>query len=174
MSEKGKDKPGGAGEGLDWDDDWPTDVKLRALMKGHEAGVSVKAKEPDRSLPGDTARYPVAAKRPLPDGAALPRFLVVYLDVIGGPDVGTTHKVTMVNTVIGRGPEADIRIKDERASRKHAAIVYTGGEFRIRDEDSANGTFLNGSKVVEYAIRHGDKILVGDSLMQFHLGKSEE
>ena len=59
---------------------------------------------------------------------------------------------------------------DQRMSRSHASITYTGSEFRIRDEKSANGTFLNGSKVVEYAIRDGDKLLVGDTLLRFRVG----
>lgn len=169
-------KPGGTGEGYEWDDDWPTDV---SGLKRKPDGSVVEAAKPterpkpaERPAPGDTKRYPTQPKRPLPAGAALPSFLVAYIDVLGGPDTGAVHKVTMVNTVIGRGPEADVRIKDERSSRKHATITYTEGEFRIRDQKSANGTFLNGSKVVEYAVRDGDKILIGDSLMQFHVGKS--
>ena len=163
-------KPGGPGEGKSWDDDWPTDIK--ELIKGAKAGDPVQLKELPRS-PDDTKQYPTQPKRPATAGAALPSYIVAFIDVLSGPDKVGPHKVTTVRTVLGRGPEADLRVRDERASRKHATITYVDGEFRIRDEESANGTFLNGSKVVEYAIRHGDKVLVGDSLLQFHLGKAE-
>jgi pSer/pThr/pTyr-binding forkhead associated (FHA) protein len=171
MGTKPPTKPGGPGAGYDWDDDWPTDVKDLLRKQREQGGADVSVPKAAPVPQGDTKRYPSAAKRLQAEGAALPSFLIAYVDVIGGPDAGTTHPITMVHTLIGRGPEADIRVRDESASRRHASILYAEGEFRVRDEQSSNGTFLNGSKVVEYAIRDRDKLLVGDSLLQFHLGK---
>jgi pSer/pThr/pTyr-binding forkhead associated (FHA) protein len=102
----------------------------------------------------------------------LPEFLEVYLDVVGGPAVGAVHKLTRARTVIGRGAEADLRLSDRKLSRNHASIFYTGSGFRIRDERSANGTLLNGSLVVEYAIRDGDRLLIGESLLRFRYGSA--
>jgi pSer/pThr/pTyr-binding forkhead associated (FHA) protein len=82
---------------------------------------------------------------------------------------GRSHPLTTIRTLIGRGAEADVRIDDRRASRRHASIFYSGSEFRIRDEGSANGTLLNGSKVVEYVLRDGDELRVGDSLIRIRL-----
>ena len=171
MSSKPK-KPSGPGTGSDWDNDVPTDVRIRAVpaVPGTETLPSV-ADERDHRSADDTQQYPVASHRGVSTGAALPDFLAVYLDVVSGPDDGDSHKLTMVRTVLGRGPQADIRVHDPRMSRGHASIIYTGSEFRIRDEKSANGTFLNGSRVVEYAVRSGDKILVGDTLLQFRLSR---
>jgi hypothetical protein len=84
-----------------------------------------------------------------------------------------SHAVTMIRTLIGRGNDAQIRIEDRRASRRHACIFFAGTEFRIRDEGSANGTLLNGSKVVEYIIRDGDELAVGDTVMRFHVRRSQ-
>src|SRR5581483_2655268 len=75
--------------------------------------------------------------------------------------------ITKVRAVIGRGPGSDARLHDPKASRKHASIFFTGSEFRVRDESSANGTLLNGSRVVEYAIRDGDELLIGDAVLRF-------
>jgi pSer/pThr/pTyr-binding forkhead associated (FHA) protein len=61
-------------------------------------------------------------------------------------------------------------VNDPKASRKHASIFFTGSEFRVRDESSVNGTSLNGSKVVEYVIRDGDQLRVGDTVFTFRLG----
>jgi pSer/pThr/pTyr-binding forkhead associated (FHA) protein len=71
--------------------------------------------------------------------------------------------------VIGRGSDADVRVDDPKVSRKHASIFYTGSEFRIRDESSINGTVLNGSRVVEYAIRDGDELVIGETLLRFRV-----
>lgn len=77
------------------------------------------------------------------------------------------HALTKVRTLIGRGASADVRVDDPKASRKHASVFYTGVEFRVRDESSVNGTILNGSRVVEYAIRDGDELVIGDTLLRF-------
>jgi pSer/pThr/pTyr-binding forkhead associated (FHA) protein len=75
----------------------------------------------------------------------------------------------MVTTLIGRGHEADVRIRDARISRRHATIFFSGTEFRIRDEGSGNGTMLNGSRVVEYCVKDGDEIVVGRSILRFRV-----
>jgi pSer/pThr/pTyr-binding forkhead associated (FHA) protein len=46
--------------------------------------------------------------------------------------------------LIGRGPEADISLETEAASRKHARLIVTDGRVHIIDLDSHNGTQVNG------------------------------
>jgi pSer/pThr/pTyr-binding forkhead associated (FHA) protein len=75
----------------------------------------------------------------------------------------------MIRTVLGRAGDVDILVNDRKASRRHASIFYSGSEFRIRDEGSANGTLLNGSKVGEYIVRDGDEVTVGDTVLRFRL-----
>jgi pSer/pThr/pTyr-binding forkhead associated (FHA) protein len=114
--------------------------------------------------------------QPPPKGAAsrssrtaLPDFLKAILTVTSGPSSGRKYRLTKVRTTIGRSGEADVRIDDEGISRVHASIHFDGMEFRIRDNRSANGTLLNGSRVKEYALRSGDKLLLGESLLQFSI-----
>ncbi|MFN7951829.1 MAG: FHA domain-containing protein [bacterium] len=66
--------------------------------------------------------------------------------------------------MIGRGEQADVRVDDDAMSRRHTEISYRNLEFRVRDLESSNGTFLNGSEVKEYALRNGDKIMAGETL----------
>lgn len=48
-------------------------------------------------------------------------------------------------TVIGRGNEADIRLEDEMISRKHCELSWDGHRVTLRDLDSTNGTFVDGT-----------------------------
>jgi hypothetical protein len=48
---------------------------------------------------------------------------------------------------IGREPNNDIELGDQRVSRHHAVIWAEDGTWRIRDLDSANGTFIGHSRV---------------------------
>jgi DNA-binding NtrC family response regulator/pSer/pThr/pTyr-binding forkhead associated (FHA) protein len=49
--------------------------------------------------------------------------------------------------LVGRDTEADLRLRDDSISRRHARLVLNGGEIRIVDLDSANGTLVNGRRV---------------------------
>lgn len=69
---------------------------------------------------------------------------------------------------IGRSAECSIPIKDRFLSRKHAEVVQIGGEWVLRDCESANGTLLNGLRVrQEVRLRPGDRIGVGDCELVF-------
>ncbi|MBX3244396.1 MAG: FHA domain-containing protein [Acidobacteria bacterium] len=65
----------------------------------------------------------------------------------------------------GRGSDADIRVADESLSRLHATIYREGDRIWIVDENSSNGSFVNGSPVGPSGtpLRAGDEILLGNS-----------
>jgi len=48
---------------------------------------------------------------------------------------------------IGRSSNNDIAIMEQHVSRQHAVISYRDGVFLINDLGSANGTFVNDSKI---------------------------
>jgi pSer/pThr/pTyr-binding forkhead associated (FHA) protein len=70
-------------------------------------------------------------------------------------------------THIGRGSEAGIRLDEHRISRSHAVLVRHGRHFRILDNRSSNGTFVNGRQITATNLEHGDEILVGPVAMQY-------
>ncbi|HEX3102434.1 MAG TPA: adenylate/guanylate cyclase domain-containing protein [Pyrinomonadaceae bacterium] len=78
---------------------------------------------------------------------------------------------------IGRAKENDIVLNDRRVSRKHAFIDTEVGGFRIVDGYIENGqlfrsvnhVFVNGSIQLEYRLKDGDKIAIGESKLEFRL-----
>lgn len=95
----------------------------------------------------------------LPSGAPAP-----YLIVITSPSastVGRMYRISKDEIVLGRGIQSDILVDDDGVSRHHAKIVARGEERWLVDNESTNGTFLNGSKVKEQKLREGDKIQMG-------------
>ena len=94
--------------------------------------------------------------------AAAPR---PYLMVIGGARVGELHTLTRERTLVGRSPEAQIRLRDEGISRAHVEIIVEGGRVRVRDLGSRNGTFLNGERADARELRDGDKLSVGEATL---------
>lgn len=99
---------------------------------------------------------------------------VYVLSVIDGPDPGQTHRIVRAETVIGRGPEADFRIDEERISKRHCLIRTEGGVCTLTDLGSLNGTLLNNrplEKGVAKRLRHLDEICVGEVRLFVMTGK---
>lgn len=69
---------------------------------------------------------------------------------------------------VGRSGENDIPIQDPFASGHHAVIYPSDSKFMIRDNNSKNGTFLNGKRVHgETELKKGDEILIGSTRIVF-------
>ena len=72
-----------------------------------------------------------------------------------------------VTQVIGRAPTSDIPVFDPTVSRRHAELVTNEKGVAVKDLSSANGTFLNGSRVETCNVGPGDTITFGK--VQFKL-----
>jgi phosphoserine phosphatase RsbU/P len=69
---------------------------------------------------------------------------------------------------IGRASECTIPIRDRYLSRKHAEIAAIGANWILKDLGSANGTYLNGSRVEkDMLLNSGDRIRLGDTEILF-------
>jgi pSer/pThr/pTyr-binding forkhead associated (FHA) protein len=96
-------------------------------------------------------RHAVPADRPAPGR---------YLELEDGDErallpvrPGTTH--------VGRGFAADLQLDDQSVSRRHAILHVRPGGVRILDDRSANGTFVNGRRVLEATLADGDVVVLG-------------
>src|ERR1700682_5665074 len=64
---------------------------------------------------------------------------------------------------IGRRSETDLRLPGAEISRVHAEITVENGTCIIRDKQSRFGTFVNGDKITEKELAHGDQIRLGQA-----------
>ncbi|MDB4961838.1 MAG: response regulator/GGDEF domain protein [Myxococcales bacterium] len=85
-----------------------------------------------------------------------------YLIVIAGTLVGEMIPLKQT-TILGRGVEADVRLIEEKMSRRHCRLVIDKGETYIEDLGSSNGTYVNGARVARQRLSDGDKIQVGET-----------
>jgi transcriptional regulator with PAS, ATPase and Fis domain len=74
--------------------------------------------------------------------------------------------------VIGRSPDCNMQIDDQRASGQHARIRRRKDtrRFEVEDLGSTNGTTVNGDYVASAILEHGSVIRVGDTLLVFEAG----
>jgi hypothetical protein len=72
---------------------------------------------------------------------------------------------------IGRSPSmSDIAFRDDlTVSRQHAVLMLEGSHFRLFDENSTSGSWVNGRQVPEYGVElaDGDEIHLGAVHMMF-------
>jgi pSer/pThr/pTyr-binding forkhead associated (FHA) protein len=92
------------------------------------------------------------------------------LEIINGQDKGKKFAFKKGSVLIGR-TNADINIKDNNVSRKHALIEAFGkDQVFIRDLASTNGTYVNGKRIANARLRINDEIKVGSTLLLFITG----
>ena len=68
---------------------------------------------------------------------------------------------------IGRQSDNDLVVTDPGVSRHHAEVINTNGTCTLHDLGSTNGTYVNGTVVSEHALRDGDRISLGSTIVEF-------
>jgi pSer/pThr/pTyr-binding forkhead associated (FHA) protein len=83
---------------------------------------------------------------------------------------GRTIPLTQPEITIGRLPECEIVVDDPGASRQHARIRRTDAGFVLVDLGSTNGTLLNDAPIQEQVLENGDRITIGQTVLEFRSG----
>src|SRR5437773_4381717 len=79
------------------------------------------------------------------------------------PDGPQEITIEAERTSLGRGSEADQRFADDGLSRLHAIVYREGDRVWIVDNNSTNGTFVNGEAVKPSGtpLNNGDIVRIG-------------
>lgn len=95
----------------------------------------------------------------------------MWLHIRSGPDAGTAVELPEAGVfVLGRQRGSDLIVRDSRASRRHAELSpLRPGCWRLRDLESANGTYVDGLKVTETELQGGEDVRIGDVVISVTL-----
>ena len=85
----------------------------------------------------------------------------------GGGRAGESFHPNSERTTIGRSPDCDIFLDDVTVSRRHAVLVRDSDGFRIEDEGSLNGTYLNRRRIDSARLENGDELQIGKYKLTF-------
>jgi len=77
------------------------------------------------------------------------------------------YTIKFTKLTIGRVPDNDVMIDNLAVSRHHAIITEERGSFYVEDQQSVNGTFVNGEKVTRRELSNNDEILIGKHKLIF-------
>ncbi len=89
------------------------------------------------------------------------------LRVLRGQQIGTIFKLDSDEIEVGRNPHCDIFLNDMTVSRKHATLVKSGLSYKIYDENSFNGVWVNGKAVDNAMLKPGDQVQIGSFRLVF-------
>lgn len=127
--------------------------------------------------PTDPVAYvpagPAAKPAPIVLDPAAADPVVAPASLAGAPALvdasGSSWEIPEGRSEIGREPELGKSFPNESTlSRRHAAITRTGGEVKLEDLGSTNGTFVNGSKLTSLVfLRPGDEVRFGSLVFRY-------
>jgi pSer/pThr/pTyr-binding forkhead associated (FHA) protein len=108
-----------------------------------------------------------------PSAASGPMVSGPHLRVCNGNSAGSVLVLSGAGEwTIGADAGRDLRLDDPGISGFHAKISHDGGRWRIIDQMSANGTFVNGDKATVSYLKHGDSIRVAQVELTLQLGEA--
>jgi len=94
---------------------------------------------------------------------------VFVLVVSQGPEKGKRFVLdgsAPTRLLLGTSPACEIRLVDPECSRRHVALERVGGDLRVTDLGSTNGTFVDRVKVLEADLRGGEFVRVGATVLR--------
>ncbi len=126
-----------------WPDTFVADATLTHLVAELRTALGEDARAPRllRTIHGYGYAFVGEISKPLVP--ALPASAVIYKVVVGDREIPLGPGVH----IVGRSPDAAVRVDDHGVSRQHARITINAGAATIEDLGSKNGTILNGDAI---------------------------
>ena len=83
-------------------------------------------------------------------------------------DAGSRIELKGEITTVGRHENSDLLLDDVSVSRHHAIFTRTAsGRITLRDLNSLNGTYVNGTRVEETTLHSADEVQIGKFKLVF-------
>ena len=90
-----------------------------------------------------------------------------YLAIEDGDEVVVIEVSADAALRLGRSAAADVMLEHLSVSRRHAVVVLRDEEVAILDDRSLNGVLVNGERVREATLQHGDEVRLGEVAMSY-------
>jgi serine/threonine protein kinase len=104
-----------------------------------------------------TVRPMPAAQMPAGKASAPQQWLLVHVK----PEANEKHSLQGDSIMVGRDRTCSVVLTHPAVSRRHARITMNGGSCMLEDLKSANGTYVNNTRVEKIALKPGDVVRFG-------------
>jgi serine/threonine protein kinase len=152
---------------------------LRPEIDSELEAIVLKGMHPDQNQRYATAREffealeeytlrPAPLRRIVPVTADAPTVkkmdavVITAIDLVPvGTDGGSKHEISGDSVMVGRDRSCSIVLAHPAVSRRHARITLSGGDVLLEDLKSANGTYVNNTRVEKASLKPGDVVRFG-------------
>jgi pSer/pThr/pTyr-binding forkhead associated (FHA) protein len=87
--------------------------------------------------------------------------------VVEGSNAGQRAELDAAPILIGRGPDAAIRLDDDYVSTRHARIAAAGDQWFVEDLGSTNGTYIGTVRITQpTTLTLGTQIRIGKTILE--------
>ena len=156
--------------------DRPKASTLRELLLELRRGytlykpILIEVEPGSRVAPDATIDRTMTLRKPLDWAEQYGREYAGHAFLVLGPNTLSAGLETPVT--IGRSRRCDVRVENDSVSKVHGSVVFdrTSGEYYIVDENSRNGTCINGDALkpgVPAAVWSGAYVSFGDAVFVF-------
>lgn len=104
---------------------------------------------------------------PVTTTPAPPAIAPAQLITLAGHRLNPTYNLRDGTLTLGRSEGRDITLYDPSTSRLQTSITWRDGAWWAVDEKSANGTWVNGDRINEHRLVHGDIVRLGSTEFRF-------
>ncbi|MBI5526146.1 MAG: FHA domain-containing protein [Deltaproteobacteria bacterium] len=115
------------------------------------------------SSPGGVRKTRMLGSDAAPSEAGLMGWLVAGPDRRDGRDL----RLMVGRNTVGASPKNDIVLDEDSVSSNHAAVVCQAGAVWVEDNNSTNGTSVNGQRVQRMELAEGDTVQFGTFTVVF-------
>jgi signal transduction histidine kinase len=98
---------------------------------------------------------------------------IALLEVLRGNVDDKLYFLGPRNYDVGRARHNDLVLPEPSISKVHARFHYEDGRFRIEDQGSLHGVYVNASKVQASDLREGSEIQLGNVSLRFSYASTE-
>ncbi|KQY57448.1 MULTISPECIES: FHA domain-containing protein [unclassified Nocardioides] len=90
-----------------------------------------------------------------------------HVAVVEGSNAGERADLAQAPILIGRGPDAAIRLDDDYVSTRHARIAASGEQWFVEDLGSTNGTYVGSARITQpTTLALGTQVRIGKTVLE--------
>ena len=106
-------------------------------------------------------------KQKAPKAPAKRRGSPTHVAVVEGANAGDRADLAHAPILIGRGPDAAIRLDDDYVSTRHARIASAEDQWFVEDLGSTNGTYVGSARITQpTTLSLGTQVRIGKTILE--------
>lgn len=106
---------------------------------------------------------------PAPDTTVKLRSRKIRVEVVKGPKAGAIAELPGLGARVGSAKDADLVIDDPTVSRHHLTLRIEGETIRVIDNQSRNGTQLDGVRILDAFARPDAVLVIGSTSLRLRM-----